>query len=317
MYKKIIYSILISLIFIIFSILIIFVVFYGYFGYFNKGTVLRGTYVLRSSHYDDKQLEYPLLKPNKTYNCFFTKNKKLIYNVNYGINEHSFRNVKINDHSTQKILFTGCSFVFGEGLEDYQTIPYVFSELIGDRYQVFNIGYAGTGTHHVLKWLKSKKIKGLVGDDLKYIIYIFIGDHIFRAYEQQKIFTVFEEVDGKIIERRKNSDEDWLGMYSNQKIKYDRLLYKNKAKEFTIRLIEEINSCAKDIYNAEFIVVLWPEEISNSIYKELLKSNINCLQLKFNTNLKNYEIPFDGHPNASGAKEIAEQIFKYIKQKKS
>lgn len=214
--------------------LFLFITFYILFGCSNKNTVLRGTYVLKSSHYNDPELEYPLLKPNKTYNCFFKRNQELIYSVNYGINKDSFRTVKINKSSTQKILFTGCSFVFGEGLEDEQTIPFIFSELIGEQYQVLNIGYAGTGPHHVLKWLKSKKIKDLVGNTLKYVIYIFIDDHIFRAYEQQKIYTVFEEIDGKIIERRKNIDENWLGKFSNQSVKYDRFLYKNKAKKFTV-----------------------------------------------------------------------------------
>lgn len=208
-------------------------------------------------------------------------------------------------------IFAGCSCMFGEGLEDDQTIPYCFSEMNSYKNKIINMGYPATGTHHVLKWLESEKMKKLSWVKPKYIIYLFMDDHIFRAYEQQKIFTVFYEENGKIFERKKTKEEPWSGDYLNSNIKSSRIIYKDKAKDFTIKLIAEIDKIAKMEYKSKFLLVLWPGELSDSIYAKCSEQNIDALKLKFD-DITKYIIPDDGHPNATGAQETARQIYEYI-----
>jgi energy-coupling factor transporter transmembrane protein EcfT len=82
------------------------------------------------------------------------KDEKAIYDVLYFNNDEGFRYVPRSANSLKNYVFLGGSFTYGEGLENWQTIPYVFSKLNGFSANVLDYSYSGFGPHHVLKHIQ-------------------------------------------------------------------------------------------------------------------------------------------------------------------
>jgi len=78
-----------------------------------------------------------------------------VYDVLYSIGEDRFRVTPQTNYATQiHINFFGCSFMFGEGLNDNETLPY-FIHFLDNRISVKNYGMHGYGVHQALRILES------------------------------------------------------------------------------------------------------------------------------------------------------------------
>ena len=88
---------------------------------------------------------------------------EVIYDVKYTIGKDGLRitprNVSVNEKN--RINFFGGSFIYGEGLEDNETLPYFFKELHPDL-SVKNFGMHGWGVHNAVAILETENIKGEV-----------------------------------------------------------------------------------------------------------------------------------------------------------
>jgi hypothetical protein len=76
--------------------------------------------------------------------------------VFYRINSHGFRSKHFNtfDKNKKTILFSGCSWTFGEGLPEEYTWPQLVVNKItanGTPVDNYNIGYMGQSVHHIVK----------------------------------------------------------------------------------------------------------------------------------------------------------------------
>ena len=81
----------------------------------------------------------------------------VIYDVVYSIGENGFRITASNSRSARiHINFFGCSFVFGEGLNDNETLPH-FLHAIDHSISVKNFGVHGYGVHQALRILESTR----------------------------------------------------------------------------------------------------------------------------------------------------------------
>ena len=87
---------------------------------------------------------------------WYYRNKKIEYAFNS--NGHRCKEIADIDISNY-ILFTGCSFTEGVGLELEKTYPYVVSKELGCDY--YNMGLGGTGidaaSHNVITWISKTK----------------------------------------------------------------------------------------------------------------------------------------------------------------
>ncbi len=87
-----------------------------------------------------------------------------------------------NVESNEAVLFFGCSYTFGDGFEDSESMPYQFQKFVGGRYQAFNYGYTAYGAHQMLPILENEKEKSGLGSNVpKYAFYQAITDHAFRG----------------------------------------------------------------------------------------------------------------------------------------
>ncbi len=86
---------------------------------------------------------------------------EVIYKVTYTIGPNNLRSTpRVNNNDNLLIRFFGGSFVFGEGLNDNQTLSF-YTQLASNNIESQNLGFHGFGVHNALKLLeKTAKSKG-------------------------------------------------------------------------------------------------------------------------------------------------------------
>lgn len=83
----------------------------------------------------------------------------LLYDVIYTTNEHGWRITPVHPEADTAVLFFGCSFTIGEGVNDAQSYPYRVGAELGTKYQTFNFGFHGYGAHQFLSLLESRRLQ--------------------------------------------------------------------------------------------------------------------------------------------------------------
>ena len=83
------------------------------------------------------------------------------------------------------VVFFGCSFAFGNGVEDDETLPWQFALDVGRRFDVVNAALSGYGAHHVLRMLELGLLDGRVQSGVARAFYSAIPDHVRRAAQGQ------------------------------------------------------------------------------------------------------------------------------------
>lgn len=104
---------------------------------------------------------------------------RLIYNVNYTIDDHLLRKT-LSALSGPTVAFFGDSLTFGEGLSDSQTLPQDFSDLNGRKLRVLNFGFPGYGPQQFLRALETGIFDKLL-KDTKIFVYETAAWHTERA----------------------------------------------------------------------------------------------------------------------------------------
>ena len=79
------------------------------------------------------------------------------------------------------VVFFGGSFTFGEGVSDYETMPYFFAKEGGGKFNVYNLGFHGYGPHQMLRVLETERLKTIVDGPVHLVIYQGIQSHVDRV----------------------------------------------------------------------------------------------------------------------------------------
>jgi hypothetical protein len=79
-------------------------------------------------------------------------------------------------------IFSGCSFVFGDGLNADETLPFIYSQISGRK--SLNLGTSGGGLHSVHRLVDLLTFDELGGDKKTNFYYVFIPDHLNRWHQR-------------------------------------------------------------------------------------------------------------------------------------
>lgn len=96
------------------------------------------------------------------------------------INSYGYRNTSGDEKADSAYIFLGCSFMFGFGLNDDETVPYYFSEANDFASAIANLGVSGYGPHQSLRDLELDyhlSRTAIRSDAVKGIFFTFIDDH--------------------------------------------------------------------------------------------------------------------------------------------
>ena len=130
--------------------------------------------------------------PGKFHVKHVAKDRSVLFDVHYTI-DPSGRRVTIPSasiaHSKKQILFFGCSFVFGIGINDDETLSsQVAAQTV--QYEVFNYGVGGWGPNNLLRLLNSKSFGSDLPKKKGIAIYEFIDHHMDRIFGSLNLFQL-------------------------------------------------------------------------------------------------------------------------------
>lgn len=270
------------------------------------------------------------------------KNDTVIYDVNYTLKNGKRFIPNNNDKSSSYVHFLGCSFIFGDGLNDNQTLPYFFNENSEKKFNSINHAFSGYGPHQSLKIIEI----GLSKNNFKNntAIYLLLPSHIDRAagfVEWDKHGPRYEVQNKKLILKGPFNTKEIKEHPTLNKIKtcwknsafYNTFFKPKLTEKDALRVFEIISQMHKILSdkNTRFILLIQTSEsteieveiyshLEKIIYDKLLQSNIehyfiDSIIPDFKNNLSKYKIKGDGHPNENFNKELGKFLAKKISNK--
>lgn len=293
------------------------------------------------NRHDDPVLGYgPEPKITRTASRRVSGSGEVIYDVLYTTDEQGRRvTPRRGDKADTVVFIFGCSFTFGEGLNDGDSYPWKLGELLGEKYQVFNYGYHGYGSHQMLALIQSGRLDAVAARCKKiYALYLTIPDHELRSgglssWENGGPGYVLENGALRKITRRESMRKRFLedvfyqsALYNAlQKASYAAAIRREqgdpqlraKLMDTHAAIIAESAREMRERYGSDFAVLVWPgyEEIGPRLRAaHLAELPLSRVMPDFAKNFPLYLIKGDGHPNANGAALVAEEAAAYIRQ---
>lgn len=104
----------------------------------------------------------------------------IIYEATYSTDSWGRRQTTQNPGASLFALFFGCSFTWGIGVNDDETMSSYFAKL-NPRYHVYNYGIPGTGPHHLLALLQNRELRGEVSEAQGVGFFYYNPGHISRV----------------------------------------------------------------------------------------------------------------------------------------
>jgi hypothetical protein len=269
--------------------------------------------------WDKALMHLPKRRVNVQVHTHFSK--QLVFNTSYSTDEMGRRMTVRNfaARRTRAVIFAGCSFIFGEGLEDKDTLPSIMQRNMSD-VRVFNFGRSGSAPNSFLRAIEDPDYRFF--DDITesegVFIYNFIDDHISRSIGSMRRLRVDPsswlmpdfDVSGKapVFVGDFETSRSWLFKLTT----YSKLATALDIS-FPIENQSALKYIAKLLYfvrqniklrkpNFRFIVLLHPH---SSVYgpglrAELVKHGIQSLDysnLDMNSILPGRSVLLDGHPS--------------------
>src|SRR5277367_1258750 len=102
--------------------------------------------------------------PNTTATFEEALGGRLIDKVTYRFGGNGLREIPATvQGGPHKVVFFGCSFMFGHGVEDDQTLPYYFVRAAAGTFEGFNFAGDGWGPHQMLREIETGFMRRVAG----------------------------------------------------------------------------------------------------------------------------------------------------------
>jgi hypothetical protein len=311
-----------------------------------------GTYVTNSKNYwkYDKILGYA---GGKNISVTATKyyQDKVVYDITYTDNRYGLR-ITPHDIMTfpgashnpyDNVVFFGCSFMVGQGVNDNETLPYQFEELSGESFRAYNYGFHGYGPHQMLRILETGLIDETISDKkISIAICEILTNHVERS--AGKYPYIIWDVNGPKYVLNHNGEPEYVGRFGDNirfqivhilnsifaksylleqtNIRTDLFYKKREPKDISlfISIIKKSKELFEQKYNGHFIVLLWKlpgDEDYATILSKLQESHIDVVttdEIFQGENLaEKYLIKNDDHPNKLANRKLAEFLLAKIR----
>ena len=261
------------------------------------------------------------------------KTNQFIYDVIYSIDKYGRRvtPVEETDKRNRFILFFGCSFTYGEGVQDRETLPYYVGRLAA-QHTPYNYGYHGLGPFDALAKIENIDFKKEVKEKEGIIIYTFIPDHFNRIVGSMSTMVwhfngaCYQKTpEGKLVRNGdfKTGRPVLTRIYSflskSRILEAFKVNLPSRLGDRDLKLFVQTCQAMNTIINEKFpqsafYVVIYPgTENSNRLVKYLREGGIKYLdytQLFDPTNHGFHLSKYDDHPAPLAYRLIAEKIVK-------
>ena len=123
----------------------------------NFAQVTEGGYGSNWQRPDDTLGYRPKAQAGQTH-AHLRMGEKTIYDVTYTTTAQGWRITPEHPDADTALVFLGCSFTIGEGVNDQESYPYVLSQLLGKNFQAYNFGFHGYGAHQAAALIEAGEL---------------------------------------------------------------------------------------------------------------------------------------------------------------
>jgi hypothetical protein len=274
------------------------------------------------------------IEENRNVKCELIIDGKPLWDVHYGTDEFG-RRISTNTAITPPdhfAVFFGCSFLFGEGSNDDQTIPSQFSQALPG-YLSYNYGVPGYGPQHMLAIVESGRLASEVKEKHGVGFYVYLPEvHESRAIGEMGIVNGFGG-DFPFYYLDRNGDLIRNGQFSNGR-KLTNTIYsilgKSRTRQYLglnfprrrpehYQLTAAIVTRAAQLFKqqfpgSDFYLVVYPNTGHQSLplLEAMKSSNVSIMDLSttFDTTDNRYNFAGDGHPTPIANEMVAAALAK-------
>jgi hypothetical protein len=289
----------------------------------------------------DGDLGYALIPTSRTHVAARTKNA-VAYEATYNIDENGMRltNPHVAPPASESVLFVGDSIIFGQALDDANTLPSQFARLQGSQSLVLNAGVPGYGPHNVLRAIEIGRYDSVMKPPPHTVVFLTFASHVQRAsglspWENGPHYEVGS--DGKLFFKGPYRSVALARarsfLYQSQVFQLIFDSYINFQQKFSDRggeaalerygaIVEQIKNLVNERYDARFIVLFsnFDKEANQSanVIAELKRRNIEIVQVvdlipDLQEDPDKYRVPIDHHPNAEYHRLLAEYLHRRLR----
>jgi hypothetical protein len=272
--------------------------------------------------------------PDAKFKIKLLRGKEVIYDQFYTANKFMFRGPENKKPDAKKhAIFGGCSFTWGDGLENKDTFSSQF-QLNTSEYQSYNHSFPGGGLHTLLRYDDFYHLNEGVQEKEGYFFYTFIPTHMERFFLRYNFLRLLPEL--VPYYKVENGNVNYKGIVRDQKvyqtfkIAYDKGLgdtlintqdpnkwEQQDLADYVLAVNYLKSSYLNQFPKGKFIFLFHPlgnpPGLKEDIKFHLKARNIEFIDLAHEYGIelmnakKTYDdmfIPYDGHPNAI-ANELA------------
>lgn len=326
------------------GLLIVFVAWRGFEKLFhalnerNDGRMaFEGSYYTDYLRYDD--VVGPKGAPNVRVRSVKRVDGSVIYDATYTTDEFGRRSAYASPPVGKKefLAFFGCSYTFGEGLADDETLPWQVAALAPE-YRVYNYGCSGYGPQQMLAKLESGEFAREVAEKSGVIVYVFIPHHVRRAIGSMRVATkwgrtfpnyVIDPEGGVIRNGNFTTGRPTLTRWYNFLGGIDTfrffgvdfpLFIKGRHLDFAARIVRRAEEVFDSNFaNSRFRILLYPgsaqsEMSGKAIIPYLRERGIEYLDFTSLVDMRQagFTIKGDDHPSPAAHKKVAEALVKEL-----
>ena len=266
--------------------------------------------------------------PNGTmYASRLVKDDKVIYDVLYSRDSEGRRITPDRGNKVDTaILLFGCSFTVGEGLNDEDTFAWQLGELLGEKFQVFNYGFHGYGSHHMLALIESGRLDEIARRyEHVYAFYLTMSEHGPRCvglapWDNHGPRYILKKGTVKHAGKFNKTSIGKLNFvnYFFNMLKRHKWLMAHFGLNTHAAIIAKSMHELKNRYHAHALTIIWPDY--THIEPLLRDRGVRTLSLKsamrdYASSPEKYSLLNDGHPNAQANTRIAEVLAEYVLKK--
>ena len=273
------------------------------------------------------------LAADRTVRCVRTADSEILWDVSYSTDEFGRRTTLIPDYDGEQkhAVFFGCSYLFGEGSTDAETIPSQFAKLQPE-FHAYNYGVPGFGTQQMLALLESDRIRNEVVEKSGIAVYVYLQEiHESRVIGGMQEFLSFApnypfyelESDGTPVRR---------GDFSSGRV-LTNAFYRIAAASNFVRLMGFSFPARSDRHyqltaalilqsrrlyqqqfpESDFVVVAWYDTKTPTLqYLEEAGVSVSYPRSRPNHGAPNMEYVGDGHPTPLANRFCAEDLITFI-----
>jgi len=253
-----------------------------------------------------------------------------VYRVTYSIDSNALRRASRSDDTgvaVDCLFFFGDSFVFGEGLNDDDTLPWITQEQAGARWRVLNFGFHGYGPHQMLAAIESGRVRRVAGTcpGRQIVVLQYSEQHVGRAlgrdsWDLHGPWYVLDDRGsavhaGRFDERPGTGSAVLKGRYRPEVLKWldwRRLfLVSDSDRRFFVALLAAARERLSAAYpRSEWHIILLDVDPSARVTEELEHQGIHVHPIRsilpvWRTGHPDYTISGEGHPNRRYNAELA------------